>query len=148
MCVFYNMESVITFIPIVAVTIGAILGASVTYLYGRAQTRRQNTFLLSSEFNTDEMLKSRLAALTVDFFCRKAHLSIEPKGLLTIFCGLEQGEWKLNNLASVRSWQILLGLDKFNLTLQIADYWFVAADKKVEFEKLLRKTSRKFKIES
>jgi len=62
MCVFYNMESVITFIPIVAVTIGAILGASVTYLYGRAQTRRQNTFLLSSEFNTDEMLKSRLAA--------------------------------------------------------------------------------------
>ena len=94
-----------------------------------------------------QTFEPRLAALTVDFLCRMAHLSIEPKGLLTVFCGLEEG-WKLNNLASVRSWQILLGLNKFNLTLKIADYWFVAADKKVEFEKLLRKTSRKFKIES
>ncbi len=108
---------------------------------GKRVYRVTNPFLAQT-------FEPRLAALTVDFFCRKAHLSIEPKGLLTIFCGLEQGEWKLNNLASVRSWQILLGLDKFNLTLQIADYWFVAADKKVEFEKLLRKTSRKFKIES
>jgi|GEM_PF-6156706 len=58
----FEWQTIIAFLPLIAVIIGAVVATSITYFYGKIQTRKQNTFLLSNEFNTEEMMTARIAA--------------------------------------------------------------------------------------
>lgn len=63
----------------------------------------------------------------VQFFCFKIHRLIRPKTYL---------------------FRSLLGFDKYEIILRLPNYNFVSAERRKEFQTLLRKMTNRFRIES